>query len=113
MATGKDLVGNWSFNANGSRGGMTIFNANDGGAVALRVGLGDDARQEKWDATWLPAERKIILDRHLPTGATQRYTGYLGDNNPPNLAFGGSFVESELGDTQFGWSAEWLFPILG
>ena len=112
MASGADLVGNWSINANGSSGGMSIFSAADDGPVELTVGFNDVNRQDNWSGTWRPETREIVLRRELPNNVVQTYTGYLGDNHPPSLIFGGSFTESDAGDFQFGWFAQWLTWII-
>ncbi len=111
MANGKELVGTWAVNCNGSRGGMTILDAVDDGDVVLRVGFTDVARPDNWDGTWHPGQREIVLTRHLPGGATQTYQGYLGDNHRDLLMFGGSFTQSDANGVQFGWFAERLAQI--
>jgi hypothetical protein len=107
VATAEDLLGNWSINANGSPGGMSIFRVVDDGPVELRVRFNDQNREDRWNGTWHPGNREIQLRRELPNNATQTYTGYLGDNHPPSLIFGGSFTQSGSGDFQFGWFAQW------
>jgi hypothetical protein len=112
MATGADLVGNWSFNGNGSAGTMEIFSAIDDGPVTLRVHFDGLAREDPWSGTWSPGRREIILSRILPGGVIQTHTGHLGDNSPPSLIFGGSFTELDAGNLQFGWFAQWSTPII-
>ncbi|NJC73110.1 hypothetical protein HC031_25825 [Planosporangium thailandense] len=105
MASGKDLIGNWLINGNGSPGTMTIFAAADNGPVELEVSFDDVNRKDLWTGTWSPGAREIVLNRQLPGDVTQTYTGHLGDNHPPELIFGGAFTQSDVGALEFGWFA--------
>ena len=102
-----DLVGNWSINGNGTPGSMTIFSAVDEGPVELRVSFSNLNREDRWNGTWSPSKRQLTLTRALPNNTSQTYTGYLGDNAPGPLIFGGSFTETDAAGTRFGWYAQW------
>jgi hypothetical protein len=62
MATGADLVGNWSFNGNGSSGTMEIFSAIDDGPVTLRVHFDGLDREDPWSGTWSPEHYSEVHD---------------------------------------------------
>jgi hypothetical protein len=91
---------------------MTIYDALDDGNVKVRVIYDDVTREDSWTGTWRPATRAMVLTRELPDGLTQTYTGYLGDNDPSHLIFGGDFTQTDAGDTKFGWFAEWQYPLI-
>jgi hypothetical protein len=113
MATGADLIGNWSINGNGTPGWMTISSATDDGPVELRVSFSNLQREDRWAGNWSPDRREIILVRSLPGNQSQTYTGYLGDNAPGPLIFGGSFTQTDAAANKFGWYAEWQSWIIG
>lgn len=104
-----DLAGTiWDFNANGSPGSLTIFEQDPAGQLRLDVVFDGLDRTDPWSGAFDDAAKQITLVRQLPGQVTQTHLGYLGDNDPGRLIFGGSFTESDIprpGRTEFGWFA--------
>ena len=117
-----NLIGTWSFNSNGTVGAMTIFRARSNlltGTATLEVSVSfpSISRQDKWTGIWSISTKVITLTRTMQVAntVTQTYTGFMGDNDPPRLLFGGFFTQSDVPATaprtKFGWSANWQSPL--
>jgi hypothetical protein len=109
-----DITGAWLFNGNGSTGSMLIYYVDRQGNLDLVVRFTGLDRVDRWQGVWNDTNKEITLTRALPNNTTQDHTGFLGDNDPNNLIFGGSFTESDVGGPRFnfGWFAQWQSPII-
>ena len=106
----------WEFNGNGSTGTMIIRSVDPQGNVDVEVEFDGLDRQDRFIGVWNESAKGLTLTRYLPNNVTQTYVGYLGDNDPASLIFGGSFTESDIPGTaprtQFGWYAKYRYPII-
>jgi len=115
--TGQTVRGQsvWRINANGSLGTLTL-QSNDNVSLRGSITFEDSGGQaDQIEGGWDDAEGKITFTRFLgDTGATQTYTGFLGNNHPEQLLLAGSFTESDVPAnaprTNFAWFAS--SPIL-
>jgi len=109
--SGEDLTGVWSFNANASKGSMSIFSIDPQGKLMVNVTFEGLNRMDHWAGVWNNTDKSITLTRSLPNNVTQNYVGYLGDNPPEHIILAGSFTESDIAPnaarTKFGWFAVW------
>ncbi|MFJ9696306.1 hypothetical protein [Kitasatospora sp. NPDC101183] len=99
----------WDFNGNGSTGKMSVNLVGPDGSMDVSVIFDGLARHDRWTGVFDDSTKKVTLVRTLPGGAVQVHTGYLGDNDPSRLVFGGSFTESDVPPgaprQQYGWYA--------
>jgi hypothetical protein len=104
------ISGTWRINANGSLGLLTLA-SNDNASFQGSVTFDDiGGRTDRVTGTWNDVAGQITFTRFLSdTGATQTYSGVLGDNHPENLILAGSFTESDT-PTISGWVAAPLQP---
>jgi hypothetical protein len=104
-----DVTGIWNFNGNGSTGVMRIDSVDAQGNLRVSVTFDGLDRVDAWSGVWDDQAKRITLIRRLPNNVTQDHEGFLGDNDPNNLIFGGSFTESDIPSdaprTNFGWFA--------
>ncbi len=109
-----DITGSWAFNGNGSTGWLLIFNMDAQGNLDVRVRFDGLDREDQWRGLWDDNVKAISLVRTLPNDVAQDHRGFLGDNDPQNLIFGGSFTESDVSGprSNFGWFAQWRSPII-
>jgi|SRR5579859_1277849 len=106
----------WAFNGNGSPGTMTVLSVDLQGNVEVTVTFDGLNRQDRFIGVWNESAKELTLTRYMPNNVTQTYTGYLGDNDPDALIFGGSFTESDIASTaartMFGWYAKYSNPVI-
>lgn len=97
----------WDFNGNGSTGTMTIGSVDSAGNLEVTVQFDGLDRIDPWSVVFDDGSKQITLVRQMPNNVTQTHIGFLGDNDPSKLIFGGSFTESDIPSdaprTQFGW----------
>lgn len=106
------ISGQWRINGNGSQGLLDLAspdNTNLTGTVTF-----DDTggRTDPVNGHWDEAAGAIRLVRTLGNGATQTYTGRLGNNDPTHLILAGGFAQSDHAGPrqQFGWAAAPVRP---
>lgn len=109
-----DINGTWKINGNGSQGLLTLT-SNDNVSFNGSVTFDDiGGRTDAVTGSWNEAAGQITFTRSLPGGATQTFTGFLGNNNPDALILAGSFTESDVPAnaprTNFGWNMAPLQP---
>jgi hypothetical protein len=93
----------------GPRGQLSIEPIDEQGNLRVSVTFEGLDRVDAWTGVWDDRAKRITLRRLLPNNITQDHEGFLGDNDPNNLIFGGSFTESDIPNnaprTHFGWFA--------